>query len=151
MSYACRQLAAAREGPGICCMFGGLKSGDAIAAQDVMVDVIATECLAPKPISGNCSETTKAGVPWQCCRTVPALQLQLLGLWAPFLTDCLASVITRCRYTMLMIALLFICRCDLWVRGLLLLWPLLISTYKMKSRLGHKMLTGCLYLKFTNI
>ena len=52
---------------------------------------------------------------------LPALQLHFLGLWAPFPADCLASVITRCRY---MIALLSMCRCDLWVRDLLLFWPL---------------------------
>ena len=57
-------------------------------------------------------------------KILPALQLQYLGLWAPFPTDCLASVITRCRYTMLLIALLSMCRYDLWVRGLLLFWPL---------------------------
>ncbi len=59
-------------------------------------------------------------------RTVPAPQLRLLGSWAPFWADYLASVITRCRYTMLimMIALLFMCRCGLWVRDLLLFRPL---------------------------
>ena len=51
-------------------------------------------------------------------RTVQALQLQFLGLWSPFSTDYLAF-----RSTMLMIALLFMCRCDFWVRGLLLFWP----------------------------
>ncbi len=59
-------------------------------------------------------------------RTVPASQLWLLGSWAPFPTDYLAFVITRCRYTMLImvIALLFMCRCGLWVRDLLLFRPL---------------------------
>jgi len=59
-------------------------------------------------------------------RTVPAPQLQLLGSWTPFPADYLASVITLCRYTMLitMIALLFMCRCGLWVRDLLLFRPL---------------------------
>ncbi len=48
-------------------------------------------------------------------RTVPKPQLRLLGSWAPFWADYLASVITRCRYTTLimMIALLFMCRCCL--------------------------------------
>ena len=73
-------------------------------------------------------------------RTVPALQLQFLGLWTPFPTDCLASVVTRCRYTMLT-DLLSMCRCDLWVRGLLLFWP----------RLGHMVLTGRLHLEVTDI
>ncbi|DBB18186.1 TPA: hypothetical protein ACH3X3_003159 [Trebouxia sp. C0006] len=62
--------------------------------------------------------------------TVPAPQLQLLGSWAPFQADYLASVITRCRYTMLitMIALLSMCRCGLWVRDLLLFRPLFSLT-----------------------
>ncbi len=60
----------------------------------------------------------------------PAPQLQLLGSWAPFPADYLASVITRCQYTMLitMIALLFMCRCGLWVRDLLLFRPLFSLT-----------------------
>ncbi len=58
--------------------------------------------------------------------SVPAPQLRLLGSWAPFPTDYLASVITRCQCTMLimMIALLFMCRCGLWVGNLLLFRPL---------------------------
>ncbi len=71
-------------------------------------------------------------LPWELqgltanSRTVPAPQLRLLGSWAPFWADYLASVIIRCRYTMLimMIALLFMCRCGLWVRDLLLFRPL---------------------------
>ncbi len=60
--------------------------------------------------------------------SVPAPQLQLLGSWAPFPTDYLASAIIRCRYTILMIALLFMCKCGLWVKGLLLFRPLFSLT-----------------------
>jgi len=56
---------------------------------------------------------------------VPATSLtitvvQLAIHVAPFPIDYLASVVTRCRYMMFMIALLFICRCDLWIRALVL-------------------------------
>ncbi len=43
---------------------------------------------------------------------MPTPQPQLLGLWAPFWIDPLAF----CCHTMPMIALLFMCRCDLWIR-----------------------------------
>ncbi|DBA76361.1 TPA: hypothetical protein ACH3X1_010071 [Trebouxia sp. C0004] len=48
------------------------------------------------------------------------------GLMGAFWADHLASVITRCRYTMLimMVALLFMCGCGLWVEDLLLFRPL---------------------------
>ncbi len=93
-----------------------LRSCGRLVCQSARSLILGQPCLLPWGLQGLTANF----------RTVPAPQLRLLGSWAPFWADCLASVITRCRYTMLimMIALLFMCRCGLWVRDLLLFRPL---------------------------
>ena len=97
-----------------------LRSCGRLVCQSARSLILGQPCLLPWGLRGLTASFT----------TVPAPQLQLLGSWAPFPADYLASVITRCRYTMLitMTALLFMCRCGLWVRDLLLLRPLFSLT-----------------------
>ncbi len=99
-----------------CYMHSLLRSCGRLVCQSARSLILGQPCLLPWELQGL---TTNS-------RTVPAPQLRLLGSWAPFWADYLASVITRCRYTMLimMIALLFMCRCGLWVRDLLVFRPL---------------------------
>ncbi len=93
-----------------------LRSCSRLVCQSARSLILGQPCLLPWGLRGLTASS----------RTVPAPQLRLLGSWAPFWADYLASVITRCRYTMciMMIALLFMCRCGLWVRDLLLFRPL---------------------------
>ncbi len=48
------------------------------------------------------------------CRSFPMVSLSCCG------RELMGAFFTRCRYTIYMIALLFMCRCDLWINLILL-------------------------------